>query len=176
LRSNIQFKSRLPKAKHGRTLPAYWASVLAAVRRTRCANTTPKVFCRSSANSIGAASIRHQLLPRWRPARRRTNKRRPRYRHQVSQQHDIHITAGVPKELCSFVGSSNSQDSFPAPPGSTGGGSMDGYPGYPGGYPPPGATQDYNQQPMQRPPIQSNAQSPHAGESTYHDFSVFLIV
>jgi hypothetical protein len=47
---------------------------------------------------------------------------------------------------------------------------MDGYPGYPGGYPPPGGTPDYNQQPMQRPPIQSNAQSPHAGESKWRQF------
>ncbi|XP_064215364.1 trithorax group protein osa isoform X4 [Tribolium castaneum] len=54
-------------------------------------------------------------------------------------------------------GSSNSQDSFP-PPGS-GGTSMDGY-GY--GYPPAG-NPEYN--PQQRPSSQSNAPSPHGGES-----------
>lgn len=60
-------------------------------------------------------------------------------------------------------GSSNSQDSFP-PPGS-GGASLDGYGGYPGQYPPTPAGQqpDYNASPMQRPPSQSNAQSPHPG-------------
>ena len=61
-------------------------------------------------------------------------------------------------------GSSNSQDSFP-PPGS-GGASLDGYGGYPGQYPPttPGQQPDYNASPMQRPPSQSNAQSPHPGK------------
>lgn len=57
-------------------------------------------------------------------------------------------------------GSSNSQDSFPAPPGS-GGGSLDGY-----GYPPPGqypqnpAVQAEYGQAMPRPPSQSNTQAP----------------
>lgn len=43
---------------------------------------------------------------------------------------------------------------------------MDGYPGYPGGpggYP-PGSTPDYNAPPMQRPPSQNTAQSPHPGK------------
>ena len=64
----------------------------------------------------------------------------------------------------SISGSSNSQDSFPAPGSSSA--SMDGYP-YPGpGNYPPGATPDYNQQNMQRPPSQqSNAQSPHPGKN-----------
>lgn len=41
---------------------------------------------------------------------------------------------------------------------------MDGYGGYPGpgGYP-PGATPDYNNPQMQRPPSQNNTQSPHPG-------------
>lgn len=57
-------------------------------------------------------------------------------------------------------GSSNSQDSFPAPGSS--GASMDGYGAY--GYP-PGSTSDYNSPPMQRPSSQTNAPSPHAGNS-----------
>lgn len=57
-----------------------------------------------------------------------------------------------------FKGSSNSQDSFPAP--GSAGASLDGYGGYPGGYPAgPGG---YNE----RPPSQSNAQAgPHPGKS-----------
>lgn len=57
-------------------------------------------------------------------------------------------------------GSSNSQDSFPAPPGSSGA-SMDGY-AYPppGQYPPNAVQPDYGQG-MQRPPSQSNTQPPH---------------
>ncbi len=63
-------------------------------------------------------------------------------------------------------GSSNSQDSFPAP--GSGGGSMDGYTGYPGNYPPtPGQQPDYNVSPMPRPSSQSNAQSPHTGMFLY---------
>uniref|UniRef100_A0A336MFS4 CSON000444 protein n=1 Tax=Culicoides sonorensis TaxID=179676 RepID=A0A336MFS4_CULSO len=65
-------------------------------------------------------------------------------------------------------GSSNSQDSFP-PPGSSGG-SMDGYgtpyPGQPtpGTYPgQPNAGPEFNQPPIQRPPSQTTAQSPHTG-------------
>lgn len=54
-------------------------------------------------------------------------------------------------------GSSNSQDSFPAP--GSGGGSLDGYGGYPQ-YPPTPGQPDYAS-PMQRPPSQSNAQTPH---------------
>lgn len=65
----------------------------------------------------------------------------------------------------SVAGSSNSQDSFP-PPGSSGA-SMDGYGGYPGGYP-QGSTPDYNSPPMQRPPSQNNAQSPHPGNFFLH--------
>jgi hypothetical protein len=57
------------------------------------------------------------------------------------------------------AGSSNSQDSFPAPGSS--GTSMDGY-GY--GYP-PGSTPDYSSPPMQRPASQTNAPSPHPGKS-----------
>ncbi|XP_055677490.1 trithorax group protein osa isoform X4 [Lutzomyia longipalpis] len=60
------------------------------------------------------------------------------------------------------AGSSNSQDSFP-PPGSSGA-SMDGYSGYPSAYP-QGSTPDYNSPPMQRPPSQTNAQSPHPGNA-----------
>lgn len=57
-------------------------------------------------------------------------------------------------------GSSNSQDSFPAP--GSGGGSMDGYGGYPGQqYPPIVAGQPDYVSPMQRPPSQTNAQTPH---------------
>lgn len=56
-----------------------------------------------------------------------------------------------------LTGSSNSQDSFPAPGSS--GTSMDGY-GY--GYP-PGSTPDYSSPPMQRPASQTNAPSPHPG-------------
>lgn len=55
-------------------------------------------------------------------------------------------------------GSSNSQDSFPAPGSSSA--SMDGYSGY--GYP-PGSTTDYSSS-MQRPSSQTNAPSPHAGK------------
>lgn len=57
-------------------------------------------------------------------------------------------------------GSSNSQDSFPAP--GSGGGSMDGYGGY-GGYPPTSGNPDYP--PSQRPSSQS-APSPHGGKLT----------
>lgn len=57
--------------------------------------------------------------------------------------------------LC-FIGSSNSQDSFPATGGSS---SMDGYPGY--GYPPSGANAEYPGS-NQRPP-QPNAPSPIPG-------------
>ncbi|KAF5285273.1 hypothetical protein FQR65_LT13287 [Abscondita terminalis] len=57
-------------------------------------------------------------------------------------------------------GSSNSQDSFPAP--GSGGASMDGYGGY--GYP-PGGNPDYNT-PPQRPSSQANAPSPHGGTSS----------
>ena len=55
-------------------------------------------------------------------------------------------------------GSSNSQDSFPAP--GSGGASMDGYSGY-SAYPPSNNT-DYNSQ-QQRPSSQANAPSPHGG-------------
>lgn len=55
-----------------------------------------------------------------------------------------------------FLGSSNSQDSFPPVGGS--GSSMDGYSGY--GYP-PGSTPDYSG-PNQRP-AQTSAPSPHPG-------------
>lgn len=37
--------------------------------------------------------------------------------------------------------------------------------GVSGGYPPPGGAPDYNQQPMQRPPSQTNTQSPHPGKT-----------
>lgn len=76
-----------------------------------------------------------------------------------------------------FKGSSNSQDSFPAP--GSAGASLDGYGGYPGGYPPgpggggggPGA---YNE----RPPSQNNAQAgPHPGKSGHWLwFSCFLYI
>lgn len=70
------------------------------------------------------------------------------------------------------AGSSNSQDSFP-PPGSNPS-SMDGYGGYPSGYP-PGAGPGYNEPPpMQRPPSQSNSQSPHSG--TNHFIFVFYFI
>lgn len=59
-----------------------------------------------------------------------------------------------------FKGSSNSQDSFP-PPGSASS-SMDGYGGYPTGYP-PNTGPGYNEPQMQRPPSQTNSQSPHPG-------------
>lgn len=74
-------------------------------------------------------------------------------------------------------GSSNSQDSFPAPGSSSA--SMDGYPGYPGGpggYPPPGSTPDYNAPPMQRPPSQNTAQSPHPGKILKNFFSFIFLV
>lgn len=61
-------------------------------------------------------------------------------------------------------GSSNSQDSFPAPsiPGSANA-SMDGYAGYPppNQYPIPNAVPPDYGQGMQRPPSQSNTQPPH---------------
>uniref|UniRef100_A0A1I8MG75 ARID domain-containing protein n=1 Tax=Musca domestica TaxID=7370 RepID=A0A1I8MG75_MUSDO len=60
-------------------------------------------------------------------------------------------------------GSSNSQDSFPAPVGAANT-SMDGYPAYPGNYPGAGPQPDYGAAgQMPRPPSQSNAQSPHPG-------------
>lgn len=67
-------------------------------------------------------------------------------------------------------GSSNSQDSFPAPPGSSGA-SMD---GYTGGYPPPPGQYPPNQPDfgMQRPPSQSNTQPPH--QPGNYTFSLFL--
>lgn len=58
-------------------------------------------------------------------------------------------------------GSSNSQDSFPAP--GSGSASMDGYGGY--SYP-PGGNQDFNG-PSQRPSSQTNAPSPHGGTASY---------
>lgn len=64
------------------------------------------------------------------------------------------------------AGSSNSQDSFPAP-GAVANASIDGYPGYPTGYPGTAGPQpDYGGGggQMQRPPSQSNAQTPHAGK------------
>ncbi|XP_067646631.1 trithorax group protein osa isoform X2 [Eurosta solidaginis] len=63
------------------------------------------------------------------------------------------------------AGSSNSQDSFPAQ-GAAANASMDGYPGYPSAYPGTAGPQpDYGAGggQMQRPPSQSNAQTPHAG-------------
>nr|XP_014088851.1 trithorax group protein osa isoform X3 [Bactrocera oleae] len=65
------------------------------------------------------------------------------------------------------AGSSNSQDSFPAP-GAAANASIDGYPGYPSGYPGTAGPQpDYGAGggQMQRPPSQSNAQTPHAGNT-----------
>lgn len=68
-------------------------------------------------------------------------------------------------------GSSNSQDSFPAP--GSGGGSMDGYAGYPGQqYPPTAAGQPDYVSPMQRPPSQTNAQTPHpTGKYKFYSYS-----
>lgn len=63
-------------------------------------------------------------------------------------------------------GSSNSQDSFPAP--GSGGGSMDGYGGYPGQQYPAAAPGQPEYAPMQRPPSQSNAQTPHAPGKYQH--------
>lgn len=59
-----------------------------------------------------------------------------------------------------MVGSSNSQDSFPAPGSS--GASLDGYGGYGSGYP-LGSGPDYNSSNMSRPPSQTNSQIPHPG-------------
>lgn len=69
-----------------------------------------------------------------------------------------------------MAGSSNSQDSFPAP-GASNASSMDGYNNYPpgpGGYPAPpppaNASGDYAGAPnMPRPPSQTNPQNPHPG-------------
>lgn len=63
-----------------------------------------------------------------------------------------------------MAGSSNSQDSFPAP-GASNTSSMDGYNNYPGGYPPAAnASGEYNAAPnLSRPPSQSNPQNPHPG-------------
>lgn len=70
-------------------------------------------------------------------------------------------------------GSSNSQDSFPAP--GSGGGSMDGYTGYPGQqYPTAAAGQPDYTSAMQRPPSQTNAQTPHPAGKT--KFSVFHLL
>lgn len=61
-----------------------------------------------------------------------------------------------------MAGSSNSQDSFPAPGASNA--SMDGYNNYPAGYPPATATGEYNAASnMPRPPSQNNPQNPHPG-------------
>lgn len=73
---------RLPRAKRGRTLPECWESVPAAVRRTRCGSTTPRICCRSSASLTAAGSIRARSSPRWRPARRRSRPRRHRCRRR----------------------------------------------------------------------------------------------
>ncbi|XP_058978697.1 trithorax group protein osa isoform X4 [Musca domestica] len=79
------------------------------------------------------------------------------------------IEAGTKKKSAkaasvpSPAGSSNSQDSFPAPVGAANT-SMDGYPAYPGNYPGAGPQPDYGAAgQMPRPPSQSNAQSPHPG-------------
>lgn len=73
-------------------------------------------------------------------------------------------------------GSSNSQDSFPAPPGS-GNASMDGYAGYPppGQYPPNAVPGDYGQG-MQRPPSQSNTQPPHQPGNYSFSFVTNLLI
>lgn len=64
----------------------------------------------------------------------------------------------------SLAGSSNSQDSFPAPGGANNA-AMDGYPQYAGGYPTPGPQSDYGAAgQMPRPPSQNNAPSPHPGK------------
>lgn len=42
---------------------------------------------------------------------------------------------------------------------------MDGYGGYPTGYP-PNTGPGYNEPQMQRPPSQNNSQSPHPGKKT----------
>ncbi|XP_022216331.2 trithorax group protein osa isoform X5 [Drosophila obscura] len=74
-----------------------------------------------------------------------------------------HLDAGTTNS----TGSSNSQDSFPAPPGAAPNAAIDGYAGYPGGSPYPGAggpQTDYGAAgQMQRPPSQSNPQTPHPG-------------
>ncbi|KAL7729552.1 hypothetical protein ACLKA6_007843 [Drosophila palustris] len=74
-----------------------------------------------------------------------------------------HLDAGTTNS----TGSSNSQDSFPAPPGSAPNTTIDGYTGYTGGgaYPPAAGPQpDYGPAgQMQRPPSQSNPQAPHPG-------------
>lgn len=74
------------------------------------------------------------------------------------------------------AGSSNSQDSFPAP-GAAANASIDGYPGYPSGYPGTAGPQpDYGAGggQMQRPPSQSNAQTPHAGKYKQSHFPLFF--
>ncbi|XP_026475128.1 trithorax group protein osa isoform X4 [Ctenocephalides felis] len=63
-------------------------------------------------------------------------------------------------------GSSNSQDSFPAPGSS--GASLDGYGGYGSSYP-LGSGPDYNSSNMSRPPSQTNSQIPHPGNATSGD-------
>lgn len=68
---------RLPRAKRGRTSRECSASVLAAAPRTHCGNTTPRIYYRSSASLIAAASIRHLSLPRSKPVPRR-NRTKPR--------------------------------------------------------------------------------------------------
>lgn len=69
--------------------------------------------------------------------------------------------ASVPSPGSATAGSSNSQDSFPAPVVANT--TIDSYPGYPSGYP-SGTQPDYNAgAQIQRPPSQTNAQTPHAG-------------
>ncbi|XP_062127294.1 trithorax group protein osa isoform X1 [Drosophila sulfurigaster albostrigata] len=74
-----------------------------------------------------------------------------------------HLDAGTTNS----TGSSNSQDSFPAPPGGAPNTAIDGYTGYTGGgaYPTPSGPQpDYGAAgQMQRPPSQNNPQAPHPG-------------
>jgi len=78
-----------------------------------------------------------------------------------------HLDAGTTNS----TGSSNSQDSFPAPPGSAPNAAIDGYPGYPGGSPYPvasGPQPDYaTAGQMQRPPSQNNPQTPHPGKNQF---------
>lgn len=78
-----------------------------------------------------------------------------------------HLDAGTTNS----TGSSNSQDSFPAPPGGAPNSAIDGYTSYSGAgaYPPSAGPQpDYaTAGQMPRPPSQNNPQAPHPGKQ-YH--------
>lgn len=82
---------RLPKAKHGKTLPVYWALERVAVQHIRLESITSRVFYRSNANSIAAVSIRVQLFNRLKLVQRKRLQSQHQFHHQDQVIHKIHF-------------------------------------------------------------------------------------